>query len=470
MKITSLNNRHCKNLLRCYILAFLLLLVPTMAFGQLIIECTPVGNDLYRVKFQDQKSGNESFAWEFVFNCSQIYLWGEFITSSISDFEMEPEDNTLEIKFKTIPVTTLTFKCSPDEDLPNNVFNFSMWQGVVKPSKTDSTDFTLDNHSAYIMFLLSNYAISEIRFNGSLLPGLYPTKQDFKTLFDTAARQVPENGDLSKYLAFQKIISEKFADKGIVNSCTASPQSIDKGETPIAAGDNRPMGIPVGFEVVKDNELYSGCIYKNYNCPLLKKTVSEVQEPRTVTLAELIANPLGLKEMTWTNSAPRMLMDADNTGLPVWGYYQHVDDNGWTSTKIEFPKLKLAESFRYGNYDIELVTVDNLPSANILSTTSRRVPSMYTVIQFNPYLKNNESLGILSKKEMKKFNKEFMKFFSSFIDGLRRQGFNFPIVKNPETCKTYETESSDGKRCTIEIDLSDFGHIDDEKITIHITD
>lgn len=465
-------NKHIYNRLRLrrIIIALLLsLLAHAMAFGQHKVACHQLNGGFYSLYFEGLNSENDEYEWAFRFISSDEYMWGQFITTSTEPFDfISPTDNSLEFTFKTIPETKLTLHCSPNADHPEDTFDFSLWTGLVRPMNINDADITLTDKAGFNMMYLTRHLISEIRFNGVLLPGPYPARQDFKALFDTAARHVPGNDDLSQYLAFYKKAENMFS----IAEADAAKNDSNKGSTktttvPLTTS-NRPAEIPAAIEIVKGNQLYSDCIYKNYNCPLLKKSADVKPVPRTATFAQLLANPLSLNGMTWCNNAPQMLREADATGLPLWGYFQHRDDNGWVVTKIELPSLQLSDSFRYEDYEIGLAAKKYFPSARILSTDPRRIPSMSTYIEFNPYCKGTASLGSLSKGEMKKFNKKFQEFFESFMAGLQRQGYNFTKYKNPLSTQHYHMTTPDGKSCDIKLQLWTVGSIEDEHIAISI--
>lgn len=94
---------------------------------------------------------------------------------------------------------------------------------------------------------------------------------------------------------------------------------------------------------------------------------------------------------------------------------------------------------------------------------------MHSRIIFN-LVYNSYPVDHSSKKDMKKFNKAFLKYYHDFIASLRAKGYDLKRDKYSLSKEGYVVNFPDGKNLYIDLTLWKIGNINDDYISFDIVD
>lgn len=441
------------------LLICIVLLCPVEAKSERDITVTKVSGGEYKLGFGGDPFGNDNTAWSLAFQFSEYGVIGRFLVASKETIPTS-DNNEIVITFKTLPSTeTFTFLCDSYDGVG---FNFALKSGVIKPIRFDYTTTPLNEIEANNMEVFISFKISSIKINGLLLPGPYPTTQEFRKMFDTGVGKFPGCSYYAKYRSYRYSESRTNSQKNSGNSVSRTQNSKPAGPKLF-----RPADIPEGIQIVTGKDLGNKCIYKNYNCTLFKKSGKSTSDFGLLTFAELLAHPLGIKDLTWTANEALLFREADKTGLPLKGYYHYTDNYGYVITKIEFPGIMfLPGEFMFNESRIRFRA--NTYSPSVIINNHKGKKSIQSCISYDVYYDKYPLKDWDSKKEHKKFNKELLKFYYSLIEDLKKQGYEFKKEKYPEHC--YSMTLPDGKRCDFSVQLWVSGDVTREHISLSILD
>lgn len=228
------------------------------------------------------------------------------------------------------------------------------------------------------------------------------------------------------------------------------------------AKPKRPAEIPAGINIASDSDFGASTPQNSSNCTLLKKEGKKIDMTRPVVFANLVAHPLGIKQLTWCDKVTTMLKEVDNTGLWLRGYYNYRNNYGFLDTKVFFlGDVFLDLGFNYNSIPISF-RCNNL---QLMFSSKDGYASIHTFLMFNLHY---DVRPVSGSKDMKKFNKELLKQYHNFITELQRQGYNFIKDKDSVSKERYTAQLPDGKTCIIDIQLFGAGEPYNEYISIDI--
>lgn len=454
------------------ILIGIVLLNPVEAKSEREITVTKVSGGDYKLGFGGEPFGNEDTVWDLSFQFSEYGVVGRFLVASKEDIPVR-ESNEIVITFNTLPpVETLTIYCDRYDGFG---FNFLLSSGIIKPVKFDYWTTPLNYIEANNMAAFIAFRISSIKINGMLLPGPYPTTQEFLKLFDIGVGKFPGCSYYDKYRSDRYGDSRKNSQKKGGNSTSQNQNSKlsnskPSNQIPSDPKLSRPADIPAGIQIVTGKELGERCIYKDYNCTLFKKSSKSIPDFGSPTFAELLAHPLGIKDLTWTANEALLFRETDKTGYPIKGYYHYTDKYGYLRTEIEIPGIMfLPGEFIFNGSRIRFRANTYSPSVNISIHNGSTYVQSY--ITYHVYYDKSPLKEFYSKKDQKKFNKEVLKFYYSLIEDLKKQGYEFKKEK-PMGSGAYRCSLTldDGKRCTLSLQLWPWSDLASEYISLSILD
>lgn len=217
-------------------LSFFLLLCFTMfnavdTRAQRSITEHMVEKGVYKLGFSDDAFGNDNTAWNLSFQFDEFGVIGRLLVASKEPIPTR-DDNEIVITFNTRPVRTMTIACEPSVF----GFDFALSSGIIKPigfdyMNTPMNRIEFNNMAAFIAF-----KIASIKINGVLLPGPYPTSDDFLKLFDTGVGKFPTIPWYDKYRSerygkSRDAASKSTTSKSTANNTTASKSTPSKSTT-----------------------------------------------------------------------------------------------------------------------------------------------------------------------------------------------------------------------------------------------
>lgn len=175
--------------------------------------------------------------------------------------------------------------------------------------------------------------------------------------------------------------------------------------------------------------------------------------------------------MTWTGNVSSMLKEAEKTNLWFDGYYNVIDKYDDIMTDLNFRyTMYLPGSFYYNSQELRFKANFTPQMLRIIENNRSICPlMMHSRIIFN-LVYNSYPVDHSSKKDMKKFNKAFLKYYHDFIESLRAKGYELKRDKDSVSKERYSVYLHDGKSLTIDIQLWKIGNINNDYISIDISD
>lgn len=259
-----------------------------LAYADHGVEGRMVDKDEFKVSFNGEPFGNDNTAWNISLQFSPYGSVGRILVVSRQSIP-SLENSIITITLNTAPKkTTLTIPCTKYDGAG---VNFALCQGILRPSSTDYmntplSDIECENMAAFIAF-----KISSIKINGFLLPGPYPTQQEFMKMFDLGASKYPSY--YTRYNQNRKGKSTSSSGKSSKGSETGKSGKTTNVTPP---KPKRPAAIPDGIEIEAYNVQmpFSGV---NNNSIKIKKKGQINKDMGILSIEDQLKYPLGIKRL-----------------------------------------------------------------------------------------------------------------------------------------------------------------------------
>lgn len=458
-------NRKSQSIISRTLLVFIILLMSAVSSAMAEREIKGFKEeDSYGFGFADP-FGNDTISWGLYFEFNSD---GNILLNFIAPQGLVPErlNNDSKIsgvdivfkEFDNFAIMTLFGKCY-NSSVKTNLFECSLKGGFLKSLGHGKSESEVSTEN--ILFYLNLFDIELIRINGVSLPKPYPSAKELRKLFDTGIGHFGTNASYDKYCNILEEVRKELKEIGESDAKSTDQSSVVKSapSNPAVGNDAipqapqktlRPADIPEEIDIVSGRELVSMPYYRNYNCTFFKKTVPEsrVADLGEVSIPELFANPLGLKELSWAVDEATIFKEAGKTGCQIQGYYHNRDkyNDLWSGIEFLGCKMWLPGSFIHNSTEIKFV--EHNPMMTIYNGEH-----MSTSIEYKVYYETKPGSYSFPypKNEIKKFNKGLLDFYDNLIFDLQKQGYNFKKDKPIDCDRSYSLKTHDGKSCSIKL-------------------
>ena len=393
--------------------------------AELSVECIKMKNsDDYKLSFRDTTFGDDDTAWIPSFYISEYGTIVDFLVLSNKAIPPAPKGNINDLKINFTSGGSLIFLCTS-----NTIMHYStdMHMAVLKPVTFDAMNSPINYCEAVYMDALSSQKIKSVTLNGLLLPGPYPSPDDFRKLFNEGVSKFP-GSEYFKYYRDMNKGSKVSKPKGSGGNSGAAATKPSQPKT-VA----RPKDIPSPIEITPATGNDKGLFTMQYKGGRENKA--------TIDLGALPGNLPPCLNIPLDRSLSPSLEYLVSFGSSFSGCYMEklVTNYGtFYSSKVE-PQFEIETSriFDVDNVKYVLTTeVSHMGAPVIVSFSQEENATVKCItIQLELRLKQlTVSKGVATEK---KACKEVDKYFTNAMAQLKKAGFKVE-KKDKNVFKVYK--------------------------------